>query len=100
MKLYVPRLIVAEMSTALKTSGALMVQGARAVGKTESSRQLSSSELRLDSSEPRTVVAREQPVSALSGVEKIPSRKRAVVTWSERTTRLRALVFDRPVISS
>lgn len=67
MNTYRPRTIDAELSRALQASGAVVINGARATGKTESARQLAASELRLDSGDPRAVLAREQPSSALPG---------------------------------
>lgn len=46
---------------------AVVLRGTRAVGKTESARRMAASELRLDSSDPRAVLARTQPTSALEG---------------------------------
>ena len=67
VKEYIPRVVDHEIAEALTTSGALVLQGARAVGKTESSRQVASSELRLDGTDPRAVRAREQPATSLAG---------------------------------
>lgn len=67
MKSYVPRIVDDEISRALTASGAVALRGARAVGKTESARRLAASELRLDSSDPRALLARTQPGSALDG---------------------------------
>jgi len=67
VKEYIPRVVDHEIAEALTTSGALVLQGARAVGKTESSRQVASSELRLDGTDPRAVLAREQPATSLAG---------------------------------
>lgn len=64
---YISRLIDAEVSDGLDSSGAVVIRGARAVGKTESARQFAASELRLDSADPRVMLAREQPATALSG---------------------------------
>lgn len=64
---YLNRTVDAELRTALETTGAIVVQGARAVGKTETARQFARSELRLDSADARAVLAREQPITALEG---------------------------------
>lgn len=65
---YIDRIVDAEIEAGLNTSGALVIHGARAVGKTESARRVAGSEVRLDSSDPRAVLAREQPTSALEGL--------------------------------
>lgn len=65
---YLPRIIDAELERALASAGALVLRGPRAVGKTESARQVAASEIRLDSTEPLAVLAREQPTVALEGV--------------------------------
>jgi hypothetical protein len=64
---YAPRVIDAELADALRTSGAVAVRGARATGRTESARRPSASELRLDSQDPRAVLARQEPATALPG---------------------------------
>lgn len=64
---YVPRIVDEEIRTALNAAGAVVLRGTRAVGKTESARRVAASELRLDSSDPRAVLARTQPTSALEG---------------------------------
>lgn len=64
---YRPRVVDAELAETLSSAGALPVQGARATGTTESARRLAASELRLDSAEPRALLAREQPATALPG---------------------------------
>lgn len=64
---YIDRIVDAEISAGLNSSGALVIHGARAVGKTESARRVASSELRLDTSDARAALAREQPTSALDG---------------------------------
>lgn len=67
MENYRPRVVDAELAETLSSAGALLVQGARATGTTESARRLAASELRLDSAEPRALLAREQPATALPG---------------------------------
>lgn len=64
---YLPRIVDSEIADGLASSGALVVRGARAVGKTESARRVARSELRLDSGDPRAMLARQQPKSALDG---------------------------------
>ncbi|QPZ38596.1 ATP-binding protein [Paramicrobacterium chengjingii] len=64
---YIDRIVDAEIAAGLNSSGALVIHGARAVGKTESARRVAASELRLDASDARAVLAREQPASALDG---------------------------------
>lgn len=61
------RVTDASIEALLATTSALVLQGARAVGKTESARRVARSELRLDSADPRAVLAREQPATALAG---------------------------------
>lgn len=67
MPLYVPRIVDDEISRSLSSAGAVVLRGTRAVGKTESARRVAASELRLDSTDPRAVLARAQPGSALDG---------------------------------
>lgn len=67
MKAYIPRVVDAEISAALAAAGAVVLKGARAVGKTESARQFARSEIRLDSADARASLAREQPSTALDG---------------------------------
>ncbi|MEA5116331.1 MAG: DUF4143 domain-containing protein [Propionicimonas sp.] len=64
---YIPRIVDEEIRSALNAAGAVVLRGSRAVGKTESARRVTASELRLDSSDPRAVLARAQPASALEG---------------------------------
>lgn len=64
---YIPRIVDAELQEALANSGALVLRGPRAVGKTESARRYAASELRLDGSDPLAVIARQQPALALEG---------------------------------
>lgn len=64
---YLPRIVDSEISDGLASGGAVVIRGARAVGKTESARQVARSELRLDSADPRAILAREQPATALDG---------------------------------
>ncbi|MDR1213691.1 MAG: DUF4143 domain-containing protein [Propionibacteriaceae bacterium] len=62
-----PRVADSELSVALASAGAVVVRGARAVGKSETARQQAKSELRLDDDSPRAVLARSQPSTALDG---------------------------------
>ncbi|WP_205881200.1 ATP-binding protein [Leucobacter insecticola] len=55
------------ITESLTFAGAVAIDGARAVGKTESARRFSKSELRLDSSDPLAILSREQPTVALAG---------------------------------
>jgi len=64
---YLPRIVDDEAREALASAGALVLRGARAVGKTETARQVAASELRLDSRDPLAILAREQPSVALEG---------------------------------
>lgn len=64
---YIPRVVDTEIVDALDSAGALVLRGTRAVGKTESARRVAASELRLDTTEPRAMLAREQPATALEG---------------------------------
>ncbi|PID98452.1 MAG: AAA family ATPase [Actinomycetales bacterium] len=67
MASYIPRVIDTEITRALTSSGAVVLEGPRAVGKTESGRQFCNSELRLDSADPLAELARIQPDTALEG---------------------------------
>lgn len=64
---YRARIVDAELGRALEEAGAVVLRGARAVGKTETARQVAASELRLDSTDPLAALARQQPSTALSG---------------------------------
>lgn len=65
---YVPRISDAQLTRALNTAGAVLIEGPRACGKTESARQLAASELRLDDEQsPRVALARESAATALDG---------------------------------
>ncbi|SPT54276.1 Uncharacterised protein [Actinomyces bovis] len=64
---YLPRVIDGKLNTALQTSGAVVVKGARATGKTRSARQQATSELDLDRASSRATLARQQPSTALEG---------------------------------
>lgn len=64
---YLPRIVDSEVSRAIGVSGALLIEGARAVGKSATARQHARSELRLDSTDPLAVLAREMPSVALGG---------------------------------
>lgn len=90
---YLPRVVDAEIREGIETAGALVLRGARAVGKTESARQVAASELRLDSADPRAALAREQPQSALNGeVPRLLDEWQLVPTlWNE----VRHAVDDR-----
>lgn len=67
MRTYRARVVDAEIDAALGSAGAVVIGGARAVGKAESARRVSASEIRLDSGDPRAILAREQPETALRG---------------------------------
>jgi predicted AAA+ superfamily ATPase len=62
-----PRVVDSELSAALASAGAVVLRGARAVGKSETARRKAKSELRLDGDSPRAVLARSQPSTALAG---------------------------------
>lgn len=64
---YLPRITDAQIAEALTYAGAVIVDGARAVGKTESARRVARSEIRLDGTDPLAVLSREQPSVALEG---------------------------------
>lgn len=64
---YVPRIVDDELQRALKSAGAVLIQGARAIGKTETAKQQAASILRLDTADPRAVLARQDPSLALDG---------------------------------
>lgn len=64
---YLPRVVDPLIEEGISTAGALVIHGARAVGKTASARRVAASELRLDTSDPRAALAREQPATALEG---------------------------------
>lgn len=65
--IYQPRVVDAAMKRALNTSGAVVLRGARAVGKTETARQFANSVLLMDSSDPQAKLAQLQPEIALEG---------------------------------
>lgn len=67
MRPYISRITDQQIEEALSFAGAVVVDGTRAVGKTESARRFAASELRLDSSDPLAVLSREQPQLALAG---------------------------------
>ena len=67
MTAYLPRTVDSELARALRTSGAVLVRGPRACGKTETARQASASELRLDQAGAATTMAAMDPASALDG---------------------------------
>lgn len=67
MERYLSRVSDAELERLASSSGAIVIEGARATGKTESARRLAASELRLDSADPLAVLARSQPSVALAG---------------------------------
>ncbi|MDR1295529.1 MAG: DUF4143 domain-containing protein [Bifidobacteriaceae bacterium] len=62
-----PRVVDPELTESLASAGAVVLRGARAVGKSETARQQAKSELRLDGDSPRAVLARSQPSTALEG---------------------------------
>lgn len=64
---YLSRVVDSEIEVALGSSGALVIEGARAVGKTATAGRHAQSELRLDSLDPLAVLAREMPSAALDG---------------------------------
>ena len=82
---YVPRITDAQIEEALTFSGAVVVEGARAVGKTESAGRFARSQLKLDSSDPLALLAREQPQVALTGeVPRLLDEWQVVPTlWNE-----------------
>lgn len=64
---YSPRIADAELRGRLRASGAVLVEGARACGKTETARQLASSEVLLDIDEEARAAAALSPDLILSG---------------------------------
>lgn len=67
MRAYRPRIIDAELRRQVYSAGAVVVEGARATGKTESARQLAASELLLDGNSALAQLARVEPSAALPG---------------------------------
>ncbi|CAM2751424.1 ATP-binding protein [Actinomyces slackii] len=64
---YMPRILDPLIREALDSSGAVVLRGARATGKTESALQVAATVLRLDSSSPRARLAQSSPETALEG---------------------------------
>src|SRR5690625_4666997 len=64
---YAPRIVDELISSAIDSAGAVVLRGARAVGKTRTAQRFAKSTLFLDSSDPRAILAREQPRLALEG---------------------------------
>lgn len=64
---YLSRSVDPAFEDAVNSSGAVVLRGARAVGKTETAKQLAKSVLYLDSSDPLAMLARQQPSVALAG---------------------------------
>ncbi|WP_257160726.1 ATP-binding protein [Corynebacterium cystitidis] len=69
MKKYIPRLVDNEVQRGLKTSGALLLQGPRACGKTSTAKQCTQSSIQLDRDTPETMLARNHPALALEGAK-------------------------------
>jgi predicted AAA+ superfamily ATPase len=70
MKAYKKRIVDAAISEALEVFGALVIEGARAVGKSTSARQISASGVSLDSSPELAALAQTSPGAVLPG--KVP----------------------------
>lgn len=64
---YVPRVADGELQTHLATSGAVLVEGPKACGKTETARQLAASEVRLDVDDDAREAAKLDPGLVLAG---------------------------------
>lgn len=64
---YIARLVDAEVERGLSTSGALILKGPRACGKTRTAKQFARSLIQLDRDNPETAAARMQPSLGLIG---------------------------------
>lgn len=67
MTSYVPRSVDPAIARGLRTSGAVLLRGPRACGKTESARQQANSEVILDTATPEVTLARIDPSLILAG---------------------------------
>lgn len=66
-QLYYPRHVDATLNRALKTAGAVHIQGPRGCGKTLTARQVCESSVSLDQDTPEANLAKLQPTTALPG---------------------------------
>ncbi len=67
---YIPRLIDAEIRELLRTMGIVLIEGPKAVGKTESAMQVAKTVIRLDIDENARILAKMAPATLLVG--KVP----------------------------
>lgn len=66
---YKPRIIDAELVSSIRSAGAVLIEGAKASGKTETARQLAGSEVLLDVDEQARIAAALNPSAILAGAE-------------------------------
>lgn len=66
---YRPRIVDAELMIALRSAGAVLIEGAKASGKTETARQVARSEVLLDVDEQARIAASLNPGAMLAGDE-------------------------------
>lgn len=64
---YVPRIVDAQLTRALASSGAVLLEGARATGKTRTAAEFAASQLHLDATDSEAQLARTEPQLALPG---------------------------------
>lgn len=67
MPTYNTRIVDAQLKRALRSTGAIHIQGPRGCGKTTTARQVSTSTITLDDDSPEATLARLEPSSAVSG---------------------------------
>ena len=67
--MYRPRIVDAELRTSLASAGAVLVEGPKACGKTETARQAARSEVLLDVDERSRLAAAVDPSLVLDGAE-------------------------------
>jgi hypothetical protein len=64
---YQPRIVVSELAAALAAVGAVLIEGPKACGKTETARQAARSEVRLDVDAEARLAAATDPALVLRG---------------------------------
>lgn len=64
---YVPRVVDAQLRSALESSGAVIIEGPKACGKTETARRVANSEVLLDTDERARLAAQTDPSLILAG---------------------------------
>lgn len=67
MRTYLPRTVDGELARALRTSGAVVIKGPRACGKTETARRVAASEIGLDQDTATTALSAADPRLLLDG---------------------------------